>query len=72
MCLDLFQVGNVLPYLFDCTFVKWGFNPDPSPTTMWTLVTGFATSTYCFYNYFLRLRLAPKAVNHYAAQSRPI
>jgi len=39
------QVGNVLPYLYDCTYVAWGNNTVVSPTTLWTLVTGFATSS---------------------------
>jgi len=38
------QVGNALPYLYDSKFIKWGYDSEPSPTTIWTLATGFATS----------------------------
>jgi len=40
-----YQVGNALPYLYDCDFIKWDRSDYPSNDALWSLLVGFATSS---------------------------
>jgi len=40
-----YQVGNVLPYLYDCDKIHWDRCPQSSDGSLWSLVVGFATSS---------------------------
>jgi len=40
-----YQVGNALPYLYDCDFIRWNGGAAPDNGAFWSLVVGFATSS---------------------------
>jgi len=39
-----YQVGNAIPYLYDCDLIRWNGSLDPEDGSLWSLVVGFATS----------------------------
>jgi len=40
-----YQVGNALPYLYDCDIIRWNRCQQSSEGSLWSLVVGFATSS---------------------------
>jgi len=38
-----YQVGSVLPFLYDASYIRWAPNEKPTKAGLWTLVAGFAT-----------------------------
>jgi len=39
-----YQVGNILPFLYNCDLIRWNNGDSPSDAALWSLVVGFSTS----------------------------